>query len=100
MITTISQTNAPVPEPQSPIAASPPTPKHILTPPQQSYTPESRNQSTTSLVTPPSNSQPQPAPQQDSPGSSLPIEYNYLMATAIIVATAAVTGCLFYKRRK
>ncbi len=106
MITTISQTNVRVPEAQSPIASSPPKPEQILPPPQQSYTPtpESRNQSTTSPVIPPSNkpsnSQPQPAPHQDSPDSRSPIEYSYLVIPAIIAAIAAVSGCLFYKRRK
>jgi len=103
MITTISQTNVRVPEAQSSFASSPPNPKFSIQPPQ-SLAPEPRNQSTTSPVIPPSNkpanSQPQPTPQQNSPGSILPMEYNYLMVTAIIVATAAVTGYLFYKRRK
>jgi DMSO/TMAO reductase YedYZ molybdopterin-dependent catalytic subunit len=99
LITSISQTNAVVPEAQSPKPNSPSIPEFPL-PPQQSPAPEPRNQSTTPPVAPPSNSQPQPTPQQDSPGSSLPMEYSYLMATAIIVATATVTGYLFYKRRK
>lgn len=95
MITSISQTNA---EAQSTTPNSPSI--EFPLPPQQSPVPEPRNQSTTSPVAPPSNSQPQPTPQQDSPVSSLSMEYSYLMATAIIVATATVTGYLFYKRRK
>jgi hypothetical protein len=99
MITSISQTNTIVSESQLPTPISPPIPEFTI-PPQQSPTPESRNQSTTPTATLPSNTQPQPAPQQDSPGSILPNEYNYLIASAIIALIAAATGYLFYKRRK
>jgi hypothetical protein len=99
MITSISQTNTIVSESQLPTPISPPIPEFTI-PPQQSPTPESRNQSTTPTATLPSNTQPQPAPQQDSPGSILPNEYNYLIASAIIALIAAATGYLFYKHRK
>jgi DMSO/TMAO reductase YedYZ molybdopterin-dependent catalytic subunit len=98
-ITSISQTNAIVSGSQLPTPISPPMPEFTM-PPQQSPTPEPKNQSTTPSTTPPSNNQPQPAPQQDSPGSILPKEYSYLIVSAIIAATAAATGYLFYKRRK
>jgi DMSO/TMAO reductase YedYZ molybdopterin-dependent catalytic subunit len=98
-ITSISQTNAILSGSQLPTPISPPMPEYTI-PRQQSPTPEPRNQSTTSPVIPPSNNQPQPEPQQDSPGSILPKEYSYLIVSAIVAATAAATGYLFYKRRK
>jgi DMSO/TMAO reductase YedYZ molybdopterin-dependent catalytic subunit len=64
--------------------------------PQSSPTPQPENQSVTSPVIPPSNSQ--PVQQHSSSGSSLPMEYGYLILSAIIVSAA--TGYLFYKRRK
>lgn len=98
MITTISQTNVRVPEAQASIASSPP--KAEFSPqPSQSLAPEPSNQSITLPVTPPANSQPQPAPQQNAPDSSLPMEYSYLAIPAIVAAIVAVSGFLFYKRR-
>jgi DMSO/TMAO reductase YedYZ molybdopterin-dependent catalytic subunit len=73
-----------------------PAPNQFPTP-QSSPTPQPENQSVTSPVIPSSNSQ--PVQQQSSSGSSLPMEYGYLILSAIIVAAAA-TGYLFYKRRK
>jgi DMSO/TMAO reductase YedYZ molybdopterin-dependent catalytic subunit len=104
MITSISQSNVPVSEPQAPINSAPPKPEQILPPPQQLQTSEPKNQSTASPVIPPSNkssnSQSEPAPQQNSPNSSLPMEYSYLMISTIIASIAVVSGFLFYKRRK
>ena len=98
-ITSISQTNAILSGSQLPTPISPPMPEYTI-PRQQSPPPEPKNQSTTPSTTPPSNNQPQPEPQQDSPGSILPKEYGYLIVSAIVAATAAATGYLFYKRRK
>jgi DMSO/TMAO reductase YedYZ molybdopterin-dependent catalytic subunit len=97
MITTISQTDVRVPEAQASFASSPPEPKFSLQPPQ-SLAPEQSNQSITLPVTPPANSQPQITPQQNSPSSSSPMDYSFLVISAIIAAFAAVSGFLFYKR--
>ena len=82
----------------SPSSTPQPSPAPNQSPtPQSSPTPQPENQSVTSPVIPSSNSQ--PVQQQSSSGSSLPMEYGYLILSAIIVAAAA-TGYLFYKRRK
>jgi DMSO/TMAO reductase YedYZ molybdopterin-dependent catalytic subunit len=63
---------------------------------QSSPTPQPENQSVTSPVVPPLNNQIEQQPA--SSGSSLSVEYGYLILPAIIVSAA--TGYLLYKRRK
>ncbi len=95
MITDSTTSTSPSGSPSSTPQLSP-APNQFPTP-QSSPTPQPENQSVTSPVIPSSNSQ--PVQQQSSSGSSLPMEYGYLILSAIIVAAAA-TGYLFYKRRK
>lgn len=94
---TISTPAISLPSASFPSSVSQPSPAPSQSPTlQSSPTPQPENQSVTSPVVPPSNDQ--PARQQGSPGSSLPVEYGYLILSAIIVSAAA--GYLFYKRRK
>jgi DMSO/TMAO reductase YedYZ molybdopterin-dependent catalytic subunit len=94
---TISTPAISLPSASFPSSVSQPSPAPSQSPTlQSSPTPQPENQSVTSPVVPPSNDQ--PARQQGSPSSSLPVEYGYLILSAIIVSAAA--GYLFYKRRK
>lgn len=94
---TISAPAPSLPSAGFPSSAPQPSPAPSQSPTlQSSPTPQPENQSVTSPVVPPSNNQ--PAQQQASSGSSLPVEYGYLTLSAIIVSVA--TGYLLYKRRK
>lgn len=100
MITRITVYVVPVSTPESPTSPTPnpsPTPQQSPTP-QPSLTPQPENQSATQPVIQPSNNQ--PVQQQGFLGSSLPMEYGYLLVSAIVVAIAVTAGYLFYKRRK
>lgn len=72
-----------------------PSPKST---PQPSPAPQPENQSTTSPVALPPNSQ--PVQQQDSSNSNFPINNLYPLLAATLAATATITGYLLYKRKK
>lgn len=97
-----SDSTTSVPYPSSPSSTPQPSPAPNQFPTlQSSPTPQPENQSVTSPVIPPSNSQ--SVQQQSSSGSSLPMEYGYLTLFAIVVSViivSAATGYVFYKRGK
>jgi hypothetical protein len=67
-------------------------------PPQPSPTPEPKSQPTTQPTVPqPTN---QPVQQQNSPNSTLQVEYGYQVLSGIIIVAALSTGYLFYTRKR
>jgi hypothetical protein len=67
-------------------------------PPKPSATPEPKSQPTTQpTVTSPTS---QPTQQQNSPDSTLEVEYGYQILAGIIIVAALTLGYLFFMRRR